>query len=114
MKIQYLEIVTHDVDAVCEMYSVMKDVKFAEGDPALGGARVAKLTDGGMLGIRAPLRDTENPIVRPYMLVEDIQVTVEKAEKSGAMVALPPMELQGHGVCAIVIHGGVESGFWQL
>ena len=67
-----------------------------------------------MLGVRAPLRDTEDPIVRHYMVVEDIQATVDAAAKSGAEVALPPMELAGHGTCAIVIQGGIESGFWQL
>ena len=114
MKIQYLEVVTPEVDAVCETYALLHDVKFGESDPALGWARTAKLANGGMLGIRAPLRDTETPIVRHYILVEDIQATVDAAAKSGAEVALPPMELPGHGICAIVIQDGIESGFWQL
>ena len=114
MKIQYLEIVTPDVDAVCETYALLHDVKFGDNDQNLGGARTARLEDGGLLGVRAPLRDTEEPVVRHYMLVEDIQASVDAAAKSGAEVALPPMELPGHGTCAIVIHGGIESGFWQL
>ncbi len=114
MKIQYLEIVTPDVNAVCETYAQLHDVEFGESDQDLGGARTATLENGGMLGVRAPLRDDENPIVRPYMLVEDIQATVDAAAKSGAEVALPPMELAGHGTCAVVIQGGIESGFWQL
>ena len=114
MKIQYLEIVTPEVDVACETYSLLHDVKFGEIDQNLGGARTAKLANGGMLGIRAPLRDTEKPIVRHYILVEDIQATVDAAAKSGAEVAVPPMELPGHGTCAIVIQDGIESGFWQL
>lgn len=114
MKIQYLEIVTPDVDAVCETYSQLHAVQFGENDPSLGGARTAELADGGMLGVRAPLRETENPIVRHYLLVEDIQATVDAAANCGAEVALPPMELPGHGTCAIVIQGGIETGFWQL
>ena len=114
MKIQYLEIVTPEVDAACERYSLLHDVKFGEVDQNLGGARTAKLANGGMLGIRAPLRDTEKSIVRHYILVEDIQATVDAAAKSGAEVAVPPMELPGHGTCAIVIQHGIESGFWQL
>ena len=114
MKIQYLEIVTPEVDSVCEVYSQLLDVAFGESDPILGGARVAELANGGIMGVRAPLRDTEKPIVRHYILVEDIQATVEAAEKSGAEVAVPPMDLPGHGICAIVIHNGIESGFWQL
>lgn len=48
------------------------------------------------------------------MLVEDIQATVRTDERSGAQVAVSPMELPGHGICAIVIHDGIESGFWEL
>ena len=114
MKIQYLEVVTPTVDAVCETYSLLHDVKFGESDPVLGGARTAKLANGGMLGIRTPLRDTETPIVRHYILVSDIQAAVDAAAKCGAEVAVPPMELPGHGICAIVIQDGIESGFWQL
>ena len=114
MKIHYLEIVTPDVDAVCETYSKLHDLKFGESDPNLGGARTAKMASGGMLGVRAPMRDDEKPVVRHYILVEDIQATVDAAAKSGALVALPPMALAGHGTCAIVIQGGIETGFWQL
>ena len=113
MKIHYLEIVTPEVDTVCETYARLHDVTFGEGDPSLGGARVAKMANGGMLGVRAPLRETEKPVVRHYVLVEDIQAAVDAAAKSGAEVALPPMELGGHGSCAIVIQGGIETGFWQ-
>lgn len=114
MQIQYLEIVTPDVDAVCATYAQLHDVTFGDGDPNLGGARTAKFASGGMLGIRPPLRDTEQPVVRPYFLVQDIQAAVDAAADSGAEVAVPPMELAGHGACAIVIQGGIESGFWQL
>ncbi len=114
MKIHYLEIVTPDVDAVCDTYALLHDVEFGDNDQNLGGARTAKLENGGMLGVRAPLRDDEEPVVRPYMLVEDIQATVDAAAESGGVVALPPMELPGHGTCAVVIQGGIESGFWQL
>jgi predicted enzyme related to lactoylglutathione lyase len=114
MQIQYLEIVTTEVDAVCATYSQLHDVTFGDGDQNLGGARTAKLANGGMLGVRAPMRDTEAPVVRPYLLVQDIQAAVDAASKSGAEVALPPMELAGHGTCAIVIQGGIESGLWQL
>ena len=114
MKVQYLEIVTPEVDAVCETYALLHGVAFGECDPGLGGARTAMLANGGVLGVRAPLRETEVPVVRPYVLVDDIQRAVDTAAQSGAEVALPPMELPGHGTCAIVIQGGIESGFWQL
>jgi predicted enzyme related to lactoylglutathione lyase len=67
-----------------------------------------------MLGIRAPLRPTEKPVVRPYMLVKDIKASVASAAKAGAVIAMEPTEIAGHGQFAIVIHGGIESGLWQL
>ena len=114
MKIQYLEMVTTDVDAACELYSRMHGVTFGDADPNLGGARTAKLANGGMLGIRAPLRDTEKPVVRPYILVKDIKASVAAAAESGAEIAMAPTEIAGYGEFAIVIHGGIESGLWQL
>ena len=113
MKIHYLEIVTEDVDATCDHYSLVHGVVFGESDPVLGGARTTNLANGGMLGVRAPLRDSEQPTVRHYILVEDITAAVEATAQAGAEVAVPPMEIPGHGACAIVIHGGIESGFWQ-
>ena len=110
MKIQYLEIVSPDVDAICKTYEQLHGVKFGEPDANLGNARTAKLPNGGLLGVRAPLRDTEEPIVRPYFLVEDIEASVSKAADSGAEIALPPMELPGHGRCAIFTQGGAEHG----
>ena len=114
LKIYYLEIVTPDVDAACALYSLMYGVTFGDADPNLGGARVSNLTGGGMIGVRAPLRDTEQPVVRPYVLVEDIKVSIEAASKSGAEIAIPPMEIPGYGQFAIVIQGGIESGLWQV
>ena len=114
IQVQYLEIVTPDVDAICAQYSQVHGVTFGDPDPNLGGARTTKLTGGGMLGIRGPLRDSESPVVRPYVLVDNIIASVTAAADAGAEVALPPMQLSGHGTCAIVIQGGIECGLWQL
>ncbi|MEM1304674.1 MAG: hydroxylase, partial [Planctomycetota bacterium] len=69
MKVQYLEIVSPEVDAICTTYEQLHGVQFGEPDAALGNARTASLPSGGLLGVRAPLRDTEQPVVRPYFLV---------------------------------------------
>jgi len=114
VKIHFLEIVTPDVDAACILYSMMYGVTFGDVDQNLGGARTAELDGGGMLGIRAPLRDTETPVVRPYVLVDDISAAVSAAAESGAEIAMTPTEIAGYGQFAIVIHGGIESGLWQI
>ena len=114
MKIQYLEIVSPDADAICATYEQVHGVKFGEPDANLGNARTAEMATGGLLGVRAPLRDSEQPIARPYFLVEDIEAAVAKAKEAGAEIALPPMPLPGHGTCAIFIQGGAEHALWQL
>ena len=82
--------------------------------PELGNARTADLEDGGRIGVRAPMRDTEAPVVRPYLLVDDIEAAVKAAETAGAIVAMPPMEIPGGGTFSIYILGGIEHGLWQL
>jgi predicted enzyme related to lactoylglutathione lyase len=114
MKVHYLEIVSPEVDAVCAAYEAACGVRFGPADPSLGNARTAEMAGGGRIGVRAPLRDTETPVVRPYWLVEDIEAALEAASAAGALVALSPMEIPGMGRCAIYIHGNVEHGLWQV
>ncbi|MCR9245818.1 MAG: hydroxylase [bacterium] len=113
MLIQYLEIVTPDVNATCESLGQVHGVNFGEPDPGFGNARIAELRSGGRMGVRAPMRSDEAPVVRPYLLVEDIAAAVKAAEAAGAQVAIPPMEMPGHGKFAIYILGGIEHGLWQ-
>ena len=114
MKIHYLEIVASDVDAVCAAYEAAHGITFGSADPVLGGARTALLPDGGSIGVRGPLRDTEAPVVRPYWLVDDIEAALAAATRQGAFVAHEAFELPGKGRFAIYIQGGVEHGLWQL
>ena len=114
MRIHYLEIVTKDVDAVCATYAQLHGVTFGEADAGLGGARTAPLPDGGMVGVRAPMHDTEETLVRPYLLVDDIDAAAGAAVESGAEIAHPPMEIPGHGKFAIYIQGGIHHGLWQV
>lgn len=113
MQIQYLEIVTPDVETVCASYAKLYGVKFSGPVAELGNARTAALPNGGRIGVRAPMRETEEPVVRPYLLVDDIAASVKAAEESGAQIALPPTELPGQGTCAIYIQGGIQHGLWQ-
>lgn len=114
MQMQYLEIVTREVEAVCAAYASTNNVQFGEPDPSLGNARTAALAGGGLVGIRAPLRETEEPVVRPYWLVQDIRSAVAAVVQAGGKVAVPPMEIPAHGTIAIYLQGGNEHGLWQL
>jgi predicted enzyme related to lactoylglutathione lyase len=114
MQIHYLELVTRDVDAVCAAYAAADGVQFGEPDAGLGHARTAPLPGSGLVGVRAPLHESEVPVVRPYWLVDDITAAVAAAVKAGGTVAHPPMEIPGHGTFAIYIQGGIQHGLWQL
>lgn len=113
MKIQYLEIVTKNVDAVCAAYAATNEVQFGEPDAGLGNARTAAMPHGGWVGVRAPMRENEEPVVRPYWLVDNIEAAVASAEEAGAKIAHPPLEIPGHGTFAIYIQGGIQHGLWQ-
>lgn len=113
MQVQYLEFVTPEVDAVCATYAQLYGVTFSEPVAELGGARTAELPGGGRVGVRGPLRESEEPIVRPYVLVDDVAAAVKAAEAAGAEIAHPPLELPGQGTFAIYIQGGIEHGLWQ-
>ncbi len=114
MKLYYLEIVALDVDAVCAAYEAVHSIKFGSADPLLGGARTAPMPDGSSIGVRGPLRDTEQPIVRPYWLVDDIAAALDAASRQGALIAHPPMQIPGKGKFAIYIQGDVNHGLWQV
>lgn len=114
MQIQYLEIVTNDVDGVIATYSSTFNVQFSEPDDGLGGARTAQLAGGGLIGVRAPLRDDENPVIRPYWLVPNIDESHNVAIRAGGLVAVPPLEIPGHGKFSIYYQGGNDHGLWQM
>lgn len=113
LQVHYLEIVTKDVDKVCAAYAAAGGVKFGPPNAGLGGARTAPMPGGGMVGVRAPLRDTEAPVVRPYWLVKDIKAAVAAARKAGGEVAMEPTDIPGLGRFAIYVQGGVDHGLWE-
>ena len=113
MGVHYLEIVSDDLDILASLYQYMHGLSFGPPDPDLGQARMATQADGTVVGIRKPLSAHEQPIMRTYLAVEDIQQAASKAEESGATIAYPPTRHGNHGTFAIVIHGDVEHGLWQ-
>jgi len=89
-------------------------VSFGEPDADLGNARTAALTSGEMIGVRVPMHDAEEPVVRSYLLVDDIDPAAEAAKAAGAEFMLPPMESPGRGKFAIYMLGGIQHGPWQI
>ncbi len=73
MAVHYLEIVSNDVETLTGLYRRMHGLSFGPPDPDLGEARVATQADGALVGIRKPLAAHEQPIMRTYLAVEDIE-----------------------------------------
>ena len=113
MHIEYLEIVTPDVDATCETLAKLHGVTFSGPVPEFGNALTADLGDGRRLGVRAPMHESETPVIRPYILVDDIDAAVEAAKAGGGEIAHPPLEIPGQGKFAIYFQGGNQYGLWQ-
>lgn len=113
LQIHYLEIVTPDVEETCRVLEAAHGVTFGEPVAELGNARVARLRTGGSLGVRAPLRESEEPVVRPYVLVDDVRAAVEAVEAAGGQIAMAPTEIPGHGTFAIYLLGGIQHGLWE-
>jgi len=113
VQIQYLEIVTPEVEATCDTLAKLHGVEFGDPVPGFGNARTAPLEGGGLIGVRAPMRADEEPVVRPYVLVDDIEAAAEAAKAAGGEIAIPPMEIPDRGRFSIYIHGGIQHGLWQ-
>jgi len=113
MQIRYLEIVTPDVDETCASLATLHKTVFGDPEAGLGNARIAALAGGGRIGVRAPLAEHDLPIVRPYMLVDDIEAAIADAEAAGADFAMKATEVPGHGKFAIYFLGGIQYGLWQ-
>ena len=114
MQVYYLEIVTLEVDETCNTYEKLHNVNFGEAVPGLGNARTVKLMNGGMIGVRAPMHESEDPVIRPYLLVEDIHAATAALLETGGEIAHPPMEIPEFGIFAIYIQGANHHGLWQI
>ena len=99
---------------MCATYAKLHGVSFGDPVAGLGNARTAALAGSGLIGVRAPMHEAEEPVVRPYWLVDDIEAAVSAAVEAGAEIAHPPMEIPGHGTFAIFVQGGIQHGLWQV
>lgn len=113
MQVHYLEIVCRDVAAQVTALEAVHGLSFGPPVADLGQARTAQAPDGRLVGVRAPLAEHEQPIVRTYVAVADIAAAVKQAEAAGAVIAYPPTKQGDTGTWAIYILGDVQMGLWQ-
>jgi len=114
MLVHYLEVVTSDLDATCSALEKLHGIRFGEPEAAFGNARTATLGNGGRIGVRAPMAEHEEPVVRPYVLVDDIDAAVKAAEAAGGEIAMTATVIPGRGKFAIYFQGGIQYGLWEL
>lgn len=112
MQVHYVEIVSKTVDRQCKSLEQVHGLSFCSEVEDLGQAKVAK-TANGMIGVRAPLGEHEQPIVRTYFAVDDIEKAVKAAEAAGAVIAYPPTKQGETGTWAIYILDEIQHGLWQ-
>ena len=113
MRIHYLEIVCADVNTQCAALERVHGVSFGAPVADLGQARIAEASDGSLIGVRAPLAEHEQPIVRNYYEVDDIVKAVADAEAAGGVIAFGPTKIGDTGNWAIYFVGGIQLGLWQ-
>ena len=113
MQVHYVEIVSKSVEKQCEVLEQVHGLSFGPEVQDLGQARVAKTANGGLIGVRAPLAENEQPIVRVYFAVDDMTKAVTAAEAAGAVIAYPPTKQGETGTWAIYILDGIQYGLWQ-
>ena len=113
MTAHYLEIVSTNADTLAGLYERVHGLSFGSPDPDLGQARVATREDGSLVGIRKPLAAHEQPTVRIYIAVENIEHAVKQAGELGATIAYGPTRQGTRGTFAILLQGGVQHGLWQ-
>lgn len=115
LQVYFLEIVTPDAEATCASLEKVHGVTFGEPQPELGNARTAALAGGGLLSVRAPMADHEQPVVRPYLLVDDIEAAIKAAGEAGGQIAMAATEIPGReGKFAIYFQDGIQYGLWEI
>ena len=113
MQIHYLEIVSKERDPVCAAYAAAIGAQFGKPDARLGNARTAAPPEAGMVGVREPMHPSEEAVVRPYWLVDNISAAVAAVVSAGGEIIHPPLEIPGLGTFAIYAQGGNQHGLWE-
>ncbi len=114
MLVQFLEIVTSDVDTTCKALEKVHGVTFGKPVAELGNARTTALQSGGRISVRAPLSEGDMTIVRPYMLVGDIEAAIQSADDAGAEFLMRTTEIPAQGKFAIYSLAGTQFGLWEM
>ncbi len=120
MAVHYLEIVSDDVDMLVGLYQHAHDLSFGPPDPDLGQARVATQSDGTLVGIRKRLAAHEQPIMRAYLEVKDIQQATKKPRSPARRLPIPqpgrattaPLQSSETALVEVSVSSAREARVW--
>ena len=110
-QIQYLEIVTPEAEATCQALEKVHKVGFSEPIAGFGNARTASLAGGGRIGVRAPMHESEEPVVRPYVLVSDIDAALAAAGRLAQRLRWAPRTSPGRASLQSISWVGYTTAF---
>jgi uncharacterized protein len=108
----HLDLACNDVAAAKGFYKKVFDWKFQDF-PAMNwaGIDVGQGVGGGMAAKQDPSQPTA---WTAYVGVDDVKKTIAKAEKAGATIVLPYMEIPNMGCLGVFIDPqGASIGVWQ-
>jgi predicted enzyme related to lactoylglutathione lyase len=108
----HLELHTRDLTAACEFYDGLCGWR-AERIEAGGGSYWALELGGGFGGGGVVECSTPRPVWLPYVEVDDIRATTERAQRLGASVLLGPREGPAGWRSVVSAPAGGEVAFWQ-
>lgn len=60
------------------------------------------------------MHKSEEPVVRPSLLIADIETAAAALAKAGFEITHPPAEIADRGKFAIYTQGGNHHGLWQV
>lgn len=111
------ELATTNVAAAKDFYSDLLGWKYTEldmGDTTYYMIETADDRFGGMWQIPNDKKGQIPPHWMGYILVEDVKVTLEKAEKAGATVIMPVTKAGDFGLFGVIQDPtGAHISFWQ-
>jgi len=94
----HFEIVSKNAEALQKFYSELFDWKFDTNNP-VGYGLVDTQADGGIPGgIGAPPDPSYPGHLTVYVMVDDLQKYLDRAEQLGGKTVMPPMDVPGADV----------------
>jgi uncharacterized protein len=108
----HLELHTGDLPGACEFYDRLCGWR-AERIDAGGGSYWALALGGGFGGGGVVECSTPQPMWLPYVEVDDVAATTERARGLGASVLLDPREGPAGWRSVVTAPAGGDIAFWQ-